>query len=272
MEPLIPFYKYHGAGNDFIVINNDDKNPSPIDPELFKRMCDRHFGIGADGVMLIDTIRENHFNLRYFNANGSEAPMCGNGARCAVSFVHKIQPESREYSFQIGNLIYRAEIIATDNIKIFWEVQPQIQPVEELSSIVPSDFSDFLVVDSGVPHLVLFYEGKLETVNLKQWGPFFRNHPLFSPEGTNVNVITINENKIYIRTYERGVERETLACGTGMLAAAIAGEYRNKIKLPVELASAGGILMVGTQAENKMFWLQGPAKQVFSGEFNPINL
>jgi diaminopimelate epimerase len=272
MDTIIRFSKYHGTGNDFIIINNDVVNLSGSETDLFQRMCNRNFGIGADGIMLVDKINVNHFNLRYYNANGSEAAMCGNGARCAVSFVHQIISEFEEYSFTIGTKTYRAEMMAPNSIKILWDFYPQIMPVEELSSIVPSEFYDFLVVEAGVPHLVLFVKTKLNKVDLAQWGPFFRSHPLFSPEGTNVNVITIGKNKISIRTYERGVERETLACGTGVLAAAIASEYRKKVKLPVAVETTGGILQVGVTPEDGSLWLQGPAQYVYYGELSPENL
>jgi diaminopimelate epimerase len=269
MRSLTQFSKYHGAGNDFILINNEDHYFSGQENRLFKHLCHRNFGIGADGILLVDQLKENQFHLRYFNSDGSEAGMCGNGSRCAVSFVSRMQPGFNHYLFTINAKIYRAELKSGDDIRVYWHSPPQIIPVEELSSIVPSEFSDFLVVDTGVPHLVLFVESSLNSVDLVHWGPFFRRHPLFLPAGINVNVVEVARNKVSIRTYERGVEKETLACGTGILASAVAAHYRKMADLPVRVAATGGQLQVGINPENNSFWLQGPVKFVYKGEFDP---
>lgn len=258
----------HGAGNDFILINNNSGYFSGDETGLVAQLCHRQLGIGSDGLMLINFEDGGSFQLRYFNADGKESTMCGNGARCAVYFMHLNFPKIHNFSFRIADMNFQAEVVGQERIKLEWSFYPEIKNAAELQKIIPPEFSHGLFVDSGVPHLVLAHPESVEHLNLLHWGPFFRNHPFFAPSGTNVNFICFREQQLEIRTYERGVEAETLACGTGVLAAAVAARYWEKIVFPITVKSKGGILEVGKMPESDNLWLEGPVKLVYAGEFN----
>lgn len=260
--------KMHGAGNDFILINNNPDYFSGNETVFIRHLCQRHLGIGADGFMLIKFDDHQSFHLRYFNANGEESTMCGNGARCAVYFMHLNFPETQHFTFRIAGVKYQAEVLGNERIKLEWNFYPEIKNVPELQKIIPTEFSHALFVDSGVPHLILLHPDSLENINLSHWGPFFRNHPFFAPSGTNVNFISFKKKYLEIRTYERGVEAETLACGTGVLAAAVAVHSWEKAKFPIQFNSRGGTLEVGKTPDSDNLWLEGPVKLVYTGEFH----
>jgi diaminopimelate epimerase len=258
----------HGAGNDFILIDNNPRVFSGDETELIRYLCHRQLGIGGDGLMLIDFENPQNFNLRYFNADGKESTMCGNGARCAVYFVHLLHPEILNFTFRISEVEYRAEVLESEQIRLEWNFYPQIKDAPGLQKIIGTEFSRALWVDSGVPHLVLLYPDSVDHINVSHWGPFFRNHPFFAPSGTNVNFVSFKNEHLEIRSYERGVEAETLACGTGVLAAAVALQFWKKAKLPLQFFARGGKLRVGKRSGSDNLWLEGPVKLVFTGEFN----
>jgi len=264
----VQFMKMHGAGNDFILINNNPAYFSGSETVFIRHLCHRQLGIGADGFMLIKFDDHENFHLRYFNANGKESTMCGNGARCAVYFMYLNFPEIKHFTFRIAGVKYQAEVLGNERIKLEWNFYPEIKNAPELRKIIPTEFSHALFIDSGVPHLILLHPEPLENINLSHWGPFFRNHPFFAPSGTNVNVIYFKNEYLEIRTYERGVEAETLACGTGVLAAAVAVRYWEKAKFPIQFNARGGTLQVGKMPDNDNLWLEGPVKLVYSGEFH----
>jgi diaminopimelate epimerase len=267
MENQIPFTKMQGAGNDFIIIDNREKFFTGQEIEIFRNLCQRHFGIGADGLMLVDYHDPHEFFLKYYNSDGIPAEMCGNGARCAVYYVHLNHPLIKEFSFTVFNQLYKGEVIQPEWIKIFWSKDVEIKELGHSMEIISREFSNALFVNSGVPHLVLESIKVLEEVDVSHWGKFYRNHQKFLPAGTNVNFIRINKDSIQIRTYERGVEGETLACGTGALASAISADYWDKVKLPIKIFTRGGTLQVGRDQESKHVWLAGPARVVFKGNF-----
>ncbi len=256
----------HGAGNDFILINNNPGHISGEENSLIRTLCHRHLGIGADGLMLIDFEDHKNFNLRYFNADGNESTMCGNGARCAVYFVHQEFPGTDQFSFKIAGNTYQAEIVGKERIRLEWNFYPEIKHANELRKIISEEYTAGLWIDSGVPHLVLDYPESLDNLDVSHWGPFFRKHPFFAPQGTNVNFISEQGDYLQIRTYERGVEAETMACGTGVLAAAVACRYWKKREFPIRFKAWGGTLEVGKMEDSGNLWLEGPVKKVFSGE------
>jgi diaminopimelate epimerase len=268
MSKKIPFYKLEGAGNDFILIDNRSNYFLGDEIHFFQKLCNRHFGIGADGIMLITYNTPEKFYLRFYNSNGQPAEMCGNGARCAIRLMNLINPQVSNFDFEIYDKSYSGEICQSGTIKIYWQIFPRISEIDGLTQIVPPDFSKFLFVNSGVPHLILVSNRPLVKVDIAHWGPFFRFHQIFSPEGTNVNFIEIKSNQIHIRTYERGVEDETLACGTGAIAASIAAHRWQFIKDPVEVQTNGGLLRVGNFTLQNKIWLEGQSNLLFTGEFD----
>jgi diaminopimelate epimerase len=267
MNSIIPFTKIHGAGNDFIVINNRKKHIHNRDNSFIRQLCDRHKGIGADGLMLIDYQIPKQFKLTYFNANGEMAEMCGNGARCAVYFTHLVNPDIFDFKFNVGQSLYSGSVTGTNQVRVIWNHSPEYIDLKGLDKIISPEFDRFTFINSGVPHLILLVKSSLDDLDFLKWGPFYRNHSLFQPAGTNVDFIKISDNKLYIRTFERGVESETLSCGTGALAAAAAVANWEYLKLPVEIIAKGGNLKVGL-TEKGQYWLEGPVYKVFNGQIN----
>lgn len=255
----IPFLKYQGAGNDFIMIDNKTKSFPKNNEELIAKLCHRNFGIGADGLILLEDDKETDFRMVYFNSDGSESTMCGNGGRCIVAFAHKLGIFENETSFIAVDGLHKASI--KDNI-----VSLQMIDVD---SVKVND--DYVFTNTGSPHHVQLVDN-LTSFNVFSEGKRIRNE-IYGTEGSNVNFVEqINDNTFRVRTYERGVENETLACGTGVTAVAIAMHSTNKtsathINLPVE----GGDLAVSFNANNGVYsdiHLIGPADFVFKGTIN----
>jgi len=249
------FNKYQGTGNDFIMIDNRGQSFREGDLDLVRRLCDRKFGIGADGLILIKDKKGFDFEMIYFNADGSQS-MCGNGARCAVAF-----------SKSLGLLTDKCRFLAIDGpheaIYINGQVELGMSPVQQIYAV-----DDDYFINTGSPHYVRFVE-EVNSYPILEEGARIRYSDNYKPSGTNVNFVKrISEDEIAVRTYERGVENETLSCGTGVTACALAlgsqsGKNRIKIQTP------GGQLTVRFVAKpNGTFHdiiLSGPAKQVFKG-------
>ncbi len=267
MSRRIHFTKMHGTGNDFILIDNRSHFFTGEEHELFRKLCHRRFGIGADGLMLIDFSSPEFFELKYFNADGKTAEMCGNGARCAVYFVYLLSQQNHQFEFKVCGQKYRGEVKNKDWVKIYWNFNPIIQNIDELENVVSHEFAHYAFINSGVPHLILETKKPIDQIDVVKMGKYFRYHPYFLPQGTNVNFISINQNGVQVRTYERGVEGETLSCGTGALAVACAGVLWDKIQLPVKVFTRGGMLRVGKDNSTGKLWLEGPVKTVFYGFF-----
>ncbi len=229
---LLPFSKYSGCGNDFILFDNKvDLFPKGNIP-FIRKICDRQQGIGADGVVLLEPSFCAHHKMRIFNADGSEAEMCGNGIRCLMHFLLDLgypkQPYHIETKERILSLSYIGQSISVDMGKAtdekFW-----------LPLMVDGSLFEIYTVNTGVPHAVAFVEN-LEEMDVVGIGSKIRHHPFFSPMGTNVNFANIvDQNTLRIRTYERGVENETLACGTGATAAALAAFRIHCLQSPVSV-------------------------------------
>ncbi len=266
----IPFRKIHGTGNDFILIDNRTGYFQGTEKELFARLCHRHLGIGADGLMLVEPGEPGRFSMKFFNPDGSPAPMCGNGARTAVYFVSLFQPQVSQFQFRVWEQTYRAELVAPRVVRIHWPQLPRRLSFTGFRKPSGIRYRRMMWVHSGVPHLVLEMESSLHNLEVQKWGSFFRYHPAFAPEGTNVNFIQTDGSKIHIRTYERGVEGETLSCGTGTLAAVFAADYWGNPDFPVEVQAPGGRLKVGKNSDGQ-FFLEGPVQPVFQGIFDPAD-
>ena len=268
---LLHFYKMNGAGNDFIVIDNRDLSIS-LDEDTIAALCDRHRGIGADGLLAVEPAEKGaDYKFRYYNADGGEAEMCGNGARCFGFFTAHLSgeeelPDSVSFETIAGTLT--AEIIG-DDVRIAMSVPKDL----ELNCPVRVDgfAGDLHFVNTGVPHVVSFVDD-LENTDVFNHGQNIRNHPHFAPAGTNANFAKVlSPGHISIRTYERGVEDETLACGTGMVATALIHHLLTGASSPVKVDVEGGdTLTIGFEkiGESSFFnvTLTGPADFVFEGE------
>lgn len=265
------FYKMHGAGNDFILIDNRSGNFDPKNHKRIKRLCTRHTGVGADGLMLIGESKQNDFKVDYFNADGFPAEMCGNGARCAVFLAHRLQLGPQQCSFEISGKTYQAEVLEKEHVRLRMPNSKVLLEEERILFLMKPEFKRMLWVDTGVPHLVITvkdFPDKLD--DIVEWGRHLRNHWIFRPNGTNVNFIfPFEKNHLQVRVYERGVENETLACGTGAVACGIVAAQQFNWESPVFVHSPGGQLQVEFDNDFKEVYLNGRVTLVFEGEANP---
>lgn len=260
------FFKYQGAGNDFVML--DQRTEKPVGRQhtaLIARLCDRRFGIGADGLILLQKLEGYDFEMVYFNADGRESSMCGNGGRCITAFARDLGIIDRECRFMAIDGEHRARI--TDTAGTAW-VELKMGDVQHVD-IQENTF----ILNTGSPHYVRF-ENSLDSLDMVMEGRAVRYSERFKKEGINVNIVAPGEGGgLHIRTYERGVEDETLACGTGVTAAALAQYFQAGLtpgehEIPVQ--ARGGSLAVRYVADAaghfSDIWLCGPAAFVFSGE------
>lgn len=255
----IEFSKYQGTGNDFVLIDNRNNLISPDNTSLIEELCHRRFGIGADGLMLLENEHNYDFRMRYFNSDGKEASMCGNGGRCIVAFA-----------YHLGIIQDRTKFIAVDG-----EHEAKVEDNEghikvnlkmvNVSGIEKNETTFYM--NTGSPHYVQFIDDHNEFDTYSN-GKAIRYNKRFAKEGTNVNFVSFNNNDLQVSTYERGVEDETYSCGTGVVASAIsAGFLKNKNRFNIN--TKGGKLSVSfNKIDNQNInniWLMGPATHVFSG-------
>ncbi|MEM6697530.1 MAG: diaminopimelate epimerase [Bacteroidota bacterium] len=259
----IPFQKYHGTGNDFIMIDQREQQYlTRKDQAIIEKMCTRHFGIGADGLILLQNHAELDFEMIYFNSDGRESSMCGNGGRCIVAFAHQLGVFKTACQFWAIDGLHEAVV------KDHW-VELKMSAVEKVET-----YNTHYFLDTGSPHHVAFIED-VEKVNIVAKGSEIRYSDTYQPLGTNVNFVQASDDKITVATYERGVENETLSCGTGVTAAAIAYHLQNPTKKIVDIVTKGGQLQVKLKPENSGFddiWLCGPTKEVFRGVFDTLTI
>lgn len=254
------FYKYQGAGNDFIMIDDRKKN-FIVDKIKIQKICNRHFGVGADGLILLQNDEILDFKMVYFNSDGNESSMCGNGGRCIVRFAQELNIIQNQTKFLAIDGEHEA-IISENDIKL---------KMGSVGEVV--DLESCMFLNTGSPHHIEFVND-IKSIDVKQKGAEIRYGKTYFEEGTNVNFVQVlSDNELKVRTYERGVEDETLACGTGVTAAAIAAFHSGKVKQEkVKIRTLGGVLNV--QFEKKAsntyenIWLTGPAELVFKGEIN----
>jgi diaminopimelate epimerase len=254
----IIFNKYEGTGNDFIIIRNSPAVIDHSDRLLIRKLCDRRFGIGADGLMLIEEYEGYDFGMFYFNSDGSPGAMCGNGARCAAHFAMKNITGFRDLSFLAGDGPHTAINKGGDIIEV------SITDVTEFR-----ETPDGFLTNTGVPHLVVFTDNN-ENADMVSFGRPLRYSARYAPNGVNVNLVSVADGRLRVRTYERGVEDETLSCGTGVTASAIAAVKTGKIVTDrTEVSVRGGTLSINfalTGNGATGIFLTGPATFVFSGE------
>lgn len=247
------FFKFQGTGNDFVMIDNRDDQFPKENLSLITKLCDRRFGIGADGVILIEESDQADFEMVYYNPDGSQS-LCGNGSRCAVMFARQLGIINDSTEFKAIDGIHHA-FIQQDRVHLLMHDVDEVEQIGE----------DYLI-DTGSPHYIQFVQGLAEKDMIKE-GHAIRYSPRFEQEGVNVNLVEPIAEGLKIRTYERGVEGETLSCGTGCTAAALAFGRQHDVTR-VLLKAVGGDLEVRFEKEKNRFtniYLIGPAEAVFEG-------
>jgi diaminopimelate epimerase len=264
---MLKFAKMNGAGNDFVMLDNLDGRLE-IAASQIAHLCDRHRGVGADGVLILERPANGaDFRMRYYNADGGEAEMCGNGARCFARFASRVTGRRDGISFETPAGVIRAEC-AGDDVRIAMS-QPRDLALDQRIEL-PGGAVTAHSVNTGVPHAVVFVED-LEKADVRSTGAALRHHPHFAPKGTNANFVRIvAPGTAAIRTYERGVEEETLACGTGVVAAALILHEKHGAASPVSVRVRGGdTLTVSFEKAGGVYRnvsLTGPADFVFEGQ------
>ena len=255
------FYKYEGCGNDFVIIDERTVGQQLTQAHI-TALCDRRFGIGADGLLLLRTHPDFDFQMLYYNADGSRATMCGNGARCLSAFAYKKKAISNKGSFIADDGPHTAEIL--------WTEDAVTQVAISMTDATPDEVTaDHVIINTGTPHYVLFVDN-VETTDVLTIGKMIRYKPQFAPIGTNANFVQITPGEIIVRTYEKGVEDETLACGTGVTASAMAASFLTG-KTSFDVKVRGGNLHVSFDKSENTFTnvvLTGPARLVYSGKFD----
>jgi diaminopimelate epimerase len=264
---MLRFTKMNGAGNDFVMLDNR-LGDVRLEAAQIARICDRHRGVGADGILLLETATNGaDFRMRYYNADGGEAEMCGNGARCFARFARKVAGAADRISFETPAGVIGAELHG-DSVTLHMS-EPQDLRLNLPLPNAAGDYEAIHFINSGVPHVVVPVQ-RIEEVNVRSDGAAIRRHETFAPKGANVNFLEKRgRTSVAIRTYERGVEDETLACGTGVVASALIFAATEQIDGPITVGVRGGCdLTVGFEKNGDRFTkvtLSGPAEFVFEG-------
>ena len=254
---IVEFYKYQGTGNDFIMIDDRENIFDINDHNLIAALCQRRMGIGADGLILLKEHDKYDFEMIYFNSDGHQSSMCGNGGRCIIAFAQLLEIIDEETTFLAIDGEHKGQFLG-DTIAL------QMQDVSDIEGV-----GDGLVMDTGSPHYIEMVDD-LRNMNIEKEGRRIRNSKPFRKEGINVNFVQDSAD-LQVRTYERGVEAETLSCGTGVVATAIAMHYANCIEENlIDVKTEGGELSVSFEEINGSYrniWLRGEASMVYAGEF-----
>lgn len=261
----IEFYKYQGTGNDFVILDNRDKRYDHLTEKEISLLCNRRFGIGADGLMLLNLAPHYDFEMKYYNADGNESTMCGNGGRCLVKFAADRGLTKTTYRFIAVDGVHEAEIENDGEVSL---------KMADVDKVV--QHSSHFVLNTGSPHFVKF-ANDIMNVDVVSTGREIRYSKAFEKEGINIDFVEqLDEDTIYVRTYERGVEDETLSCGTGVTAAALINAHNDKGYNTVQVKTPGGKLSVEfDKIDDQHFeniWLCGPAEFVFRGEIDTMAL
>ena len=255
----LPFSKYEGTGNDFIIID-DRKLQFPVSEQLISLLCDRHFGIGADGLLLVQHSEGYDFGMNYFNSDGSHATFCGNGGRCITAFAHQAGITASSCRFMAADGIHHAQITENNGPVMMVELGMQ-------DAIIYNTDNNAFFLNTGTYHLVKFVDNP-DNIDILESGRELRFDTRYEPYGTNVNFAKLLKKELYVRTYEKGVENETLSCGTGVTASAIAASLKYGGNA-FYVNTAGGRLHVSftrTDDSFKQVKLTGPARLVFEGK------
>jgi diaminopimelate epimerase len=251
---ILPFAKFQGTGNDFILVDNLDGKLN-LSKEQVIHLCDRKFGIGSDGIVLIEKDDQNDFDMVFYNPDASQS-FCGNGSRCAVKYASTLLDLNGTIRFNAIDGIHEAELIE-DVVSV------------KMSKVLDiSELNDDLFLDTGSPHFIRFKD-QIDDLQIVEEAREVRYDAQFSPGGTNVNFVQLWEDGIKVRTYERGVENETLSCGTGVTACALASARKWGLESPLKVSTPGGNLSVSFATDNGGFeqiWLTGAATKVYEGQ------
>ncbi len=270
----LEFTKMHGAANDFVMIDDRQGNVPWQDYVLMSLLAARRTGVGSEGIILIQHSNRADFRMRFLNPDGTEVDMCGNGARCAAWFAHKIGAAPRSMTMETSCGLLDAEIIDECNVKV-WMPEPTARSYGMIIYVdgqrIEGDY-----INTGVPHFVIRTESP-EAVDVEALGRAIRLHSTFAPEGVNVDFVTQREaDRMSMRTYERGVEAESGACGTGAVAAAITAVEAHAGTLPMAVRTGGGfILTIDADWRNNRctgLTLTGPVREVFKGTIDLAHL
>jgi diaminopimelate epimerase len=252
------FYKYHGTGNDFILIDNRNGG-ALLSTQQIEHLCHRRFGIGADGLMLLEHAEGYDFKMVYYNSDGRESSMCGNGGRCITAFARQLGIIEKDARFLAIDGVHTASIDENGMIKL------RMNDVADINIQ-----QGYTVLNTGSPHYVLWVND-VKNIDVYATGKIIRDRPEYQPGGINVNFVQLSDGSLYVRTYERGVENETLSCGTGVTAAAIAATCNATGKFKTAIETPGGDLEVSftknTPGSAIEVILSGPAVYVFKGEY-----
>jgi diaminopimelate epimerase len=266
----IKFYKVSGAGNDFVLIDNRENQLTCDLNNLAQELCGKQQGQDVDGMLLVEKSDTVDFKMRIFNSDGSEVDMCGNGARCIAlfSYKHNIVGKDMVFETMAGNI--EAQVTDENMVKLKMSSPSGLRL--DFSLELEDRNLNINFLDTGVPHVVIFVDD-IENTEVYKIGKAIRNHKEFAPAGTNINFVKIaDNNKIYVRTYERGVEDETLACGTGSVASAIISGIEKNLQSPVSVITRGGSILniyfdiIDKENINDVY-LQGEAKIILEGEY-----
>jgi diaminopimelate epimerase len=254
------FNKFQGAGNDFILLDIR-KNNIRLSSERIKFLCDRHFGVGADGLITLGNDKQFPFFMRYYNSDGFESTMCGNGGRCIALFANELGLCGDEIQFNAIDGIHQAILVNKDSSGALIRLKMKDVPSIE-------HYPGYMTLNTGSPHYVSFREN-IENISMQGEGRSVRYSEPFAADGINVNLVEKKGNSLFVRTYERGVEDETLSCGTGVTASVLAAASADpSLPSPVKVLTLGGTLTVYFERKDNGFteiWLEGPAVNVYSG-------
>jgi diaminopimelate epimerase len=265
----IAFEKMSGTGNDFVIIDNRTVGiPRVVQQDLARKICRRMFSVGADGLIFIEESTVADFGWNFYNADGSVAEMCGNGSRCAARFAYRHNIAGKKMKLETLAGIVEAEICEEEDI-VRVKMTPPFDFRLDISLQIGDEERPVAYVNTGVPHAVIFIQE--DDVPVKTWGRKVRFHQLFEPKGANANFVKLlPDGKLKVRTYERGIEDETMACGTGAVASALFASILKGIDSPVEVVTSGGDVLTilfdlhdGPVAEN--IFLQGPTRLICTG-------
>jgi len=251
------FFKYQATGNDFIIIDNTHKNIK-LSEEDVKILCDRKFGVGADGLILLELESGFDYSMLYYNSDGKKSSFCGNGSRCLAHLAHKKKIFKKHASFLANGNRYQANV-NNDVVSI---------KMQNISDIIVNQ-DDSVLMDSGSPHIV-FFRNSVQNLDIGHLGKNIRNSVDYKEKGINVNFVEVHNQSLYVRTYERGVEKETLSCGTGVVASAIASHKKGFVNIDsIKIKTNGGVMNVSFNYSNQTYkdiFLSGTASLVFQGD------
>lgn len=259
----LAFVKYQGTGNDFVLVDDwDGQWERKLDVDRVRTLCDRHWGVGADGLMLLQRDEEVDYRMVYYNSDGLPSTMCGNGARCLAHYAHALDKIGNKAVFRAVDGLHQV-LVHTSG-----EVELEMRPVPQVKRL-GADWE----IDTGSPHYVKYVES-VDQIPVVEWGRAIRNNDRYRKEGINVNFVEQADGAIKVRTYERGVEDETLSCGTGVTAAALSYAAQMEDRSgSVQVETPGGHLLVHYKKEGEGFgdvWLVGPATRVFEGVWHLV--